>query len=155
LLTSKSAVKFDAGWLHTFDSNNDGELMKVTWNDLNYPARMSTIAAAGLPMIQKSNCNHIVASQNLVRKLDIGLFYKNLENLKECFDNEERKKEIRENAWKHRFLFSFDYHVEGLTSFFYKVIELFNTKRIGIKSGFTNLTHLLYIRNLSFNTSSR
>lgn len=119
--------KYDAGWLHTFESNNNGELMRTTWNDLNYPARMSTLAAAGLPMIQKDNSGHIVATQNLTKQLGIGLFFKELENLRECFSDEAKRKEIRENAWKHRYLFSFDHHVKDLTNFFHKVIDKFNS----------------------------
>jgi hypothetical protein len=121
--------KYDAGWLHTFDSNNDGELIRATWNDLNYPARMSTLAAAGLPMIQKCNLGHTVATQNLTKQLDIGLFFNEFEELAVCFNDEKRRKEIRENAWKHRYLFSFDYHVKELTDFFYKVIDNFNSKK--------------------------
>ncbi len=115
--------KYDAGWLHTFESNNYGELMKVTWNDLNYPARMSTLAAAGLPMLLKSNPGHMVAIENLLKSLDIGILFKDFKNLNECFSDVERIKEIRENAWNRRFLFSFDYHVPELTHFFNNVIE--------------------------------
>jgi glycosyltransferase involved in cell wall biosynthesis len=122
---AKEFGKYDAGWLHLFDSNNNGKLMRTTWNDLNYPARMSTLAAAGLPMIQKCNAGHIVATQNLTKQLGIGLFFKELENIRECFEDETKRKEIRENAWKHRYLFSFDYHVKDLTDFFYKVIDNF------------------------------
>ncbi len=119
----KEFSKYDAGWLHTFDSNNNGELMKVTWNDLNYPARMSTLATAGLPMILKSNIGHTVAVENLIKTLDIGIFFKDFIDLKKSFEDEERRKEIREKAWNHRFLFSFDSHVKDLTEFFYQVIE--------------------------------
>lgn len=121
-------TKYDAGWLHTFDSNNYGELMKVTWNDLNYPARMSTLAAAGLPMILKSNPDHIVAIENLLKRLGIGILFKNFDDLAECFRDGNRMQKIRDNAWKHRFLFSFDYHVSELTNFFYKVIENYHFK---------------------------
>lgn len=124
----KEFSKYDAGWLHIFDSNNNGELMKVTWNDLNYPARMSTLATAGLPMILKSNLGHTVAVENLVKTLDIGIFFKNFIDLKKSFDDEERRKEIRENAWKHRFVFSFDFYVKDLTEFFYQVIESYTKK---------------------------
>lgn len=124
----KEFSKYDAGWLHVFDSNNNEELMKVTWNDLNYPARMSTLATAGLPMILKSNLGHTVAVENLAKTLDIGMFFKNFGDLIEGFSDTERRKKIRENAWKHRFLFSFDYHVKDLTEFFYQVIEFYNTK---------------------------
>ena len=47
----KEYSQYDAGWLHVFTSDNKGELIKCTWDDLNYPARMCTLAVAGLPMI--------------------------------------------------------------------------------------------------------
>ena len=60
--------KYDAGWLHSFDSKNNGDLLHATWDDLNMPARLYTLAAAGLPMIQKDNSGHIVSMQEIARK---------------------------------------------------------------------------------------
>ncbi|MCD8178777.1 MAG: hypothetical protein LUE98_15740 [Tannerellaceae bacterium] len=45
--------RYDAGWLHLFDSKNEGELQKMNWDDLNLPCRLGTYAAAGVPMISK------------------------------------------------------------------------------------------------------
>ena len=115
-------AKYDAGWLHAFDSNNSGELMKASWNDLNYPARMNTLAAAGLPMIQKDNKAHLVATQSLVKELDIGYFYQDLATLWECFADKDRCKVVRNNIWEKRFQFSFDFYVKDLTDFFFEVI---------------------------------
>lgn len=115
--------QYDAGWLHTFNSNNHGEIMSMSWNDINYPARMSTLAAAGLPMIQKCNEGHIVATQTLSKQLDIGISFKELQTIEASFGDKERINEIRENVWKHRLLFSFDYYVKELSDFFYKVIN--------------------------------
>ena len=61
--------QYDAGWLHLFDSGNEGEIRKANWDDLNYPARLSTLAAAGLPMLQKANDGAVVATQTLTRQL--------------------------------------------------------------------------------------
>lgn len=39
--------------------------MQCTWDDFNFPCRMSTYAAAGLPFIQLRNKSHIVANTPL------------------------------------------------------------------------------------------
>ena len=38
--------QYDAGWLHLFDSRNEGEIRKANWDDLNYPARLSTLGGS-------------------------------------------------------------------------------------------------------------
>jgi hypothetical protein len=73
--------RYDAGWLHAFDSSNEGELRRANWDDLNYPARLSTLAAAGLPLIQRDNTGAIVATQALARSLGNGLFYRSIPEL--------------------------------------------------------------------------
>ncbi len=55
--------QYDAGWLHYFHSSNHGNLMRANWIDINCPARMSTYAAAGLPMIMHDNSGHLVHHQ--------------------------------------------------------------------------------------------
>jgi glycosyltransferase involved in cell wall biosynthesis len=115
--------KYDAGWLHCFDSYNKGELMKASWNDLNYPARMNTLAAAGLPMILKNNEGHMVAVQNLAKRLDVGVCYDSLKNIREVFEDREKHAQLRNNVWKQRAEFSFDHHVKKLTDFFHTVIK--------------------------------
>lgn len=116
--------RYDAGWLHLFTSSNDGELLKCTWDDLNYPARMCTLAAAGLPMIQKKNSDHIVASEILIKTLDIGIFFNSVEDLAEQLNDKPAIKQVRENVWANRKSFSFDYHAQELVDFFMKVIEI-------------------------------
>lgn len=73
--------QYDAGWLHVFDSSNHGDLLCANWNDLNMPARIYTLAAAGLPMIQRDNSGHIVSMQNLAKRHGIGIFYKDMDEL--------------------------------------------------------------------------
>ena len=65
--------QYDAGWLHGFTSHNRGDIRRADWDDLNYPARIATLAAAGLPMIQKNNAGARVAIQALARGRDLGL----------------------------------------------------------------------------------
>ncbi|MBA2751949.1 MAG: hypothetical protein H0U41_06890 [Actinobacteria bacterium] len=37
----------------------------ATWNDLNYPAHMASLAAAGVPMIHRDNRGALMATQAL------------------------------------------------------------------------------------------
>jgi hypothetical protein len=73
--------RYDAGWLHCFNSRNGGEIRRADWDDLNLPARIATLAMAGVPMIQRDNGGAIVAAQALVRAHDIGLFYREIDEL--------------------------------------------------------------------------
>ena len=116
--------QYDAGWLHFFSSENHGELMRANWDDLNYPARMATLAMAGLPMLQRDNTGHIVATQTIVKQHQLGIFFDSIEELSEQLSNKEKMKQIRKNVWDKRFAFSFDSHVNTLASFFRKIIEM-------------------------------
>ncbi|MCH5716253.1 glycosyltransferase family 2 protein [Niabella hibiscisoli] len=125
---AKEYSKYDAGWLHCFDSLNNGELMKCSWDDLNYPARMSTLAAAGLPMIQKNNEGHIVATQDLITNLKTGLIFDTFDELGELLNNKSIMDETRKNVFKQRLNFSFDHYFHELIHFFEEVIK--NTGKI-------------------------
>ena len=115
--------QYDAGWLHFFESENHGEIRRANWDDLNYPARISTLVAAGLPVLQRDNRGSIVATQSLVQNLDIGLFFKEMGELRSLLGDQNRMDQIRANAWKNRELFTFDAHVDRLIAFFRRVIE--------------------------------
>ncbi|MDB5122400.1 MAG: hypothetical protein JWP94_529 [Mucilaginibacter sp.] len=121
--------QYDAGWLHIFDSNNNNEYMRATWNDLNYPARISTLAAAGIPMILKENKGHIVAAQSLVQQFDIGILFNSIPELGHQLRNKEKLKKLRKNIEKHRLFFSFDYHADSLIDFFRATITRFKEKQ--------------------------
>jgi glycosyltransferase involved in cell wall biosynthesis len=120
--------RYDVGWLHCFDSDNYGEILNASWDDMNIPARMPTLAAAGLPMIQKDNSNHTVSMQNIAKQKDVGVFFKDIEDL--CSQLKDRKmmNVLRENLIKRRHEFSFDYHVPNLISFFGEVIRSHKSK---------------------------
>lgn len=115
--------QYDAGWLHFVESKNNGDYLKTNWEDLNIPARMATLAAAGLPMLQKDNSGHIVATQTICKKLGIGIYIKSIEELGTIFANKSYVQNVRDNVWQHRMEFSFDYHLPELISFFRKVIR--------------------------------
>lgn len=114
--------RYDAGWLHAFDSPNGGEIRRAIWDDLNYPARLSTLAAAGLPMIQRENEGAIVATQALAKQLGIGVSYRSIEDLAAKLKDAKEMKAVRERVWLQRHLFTFDHHVPGLVAFFREVI---------------------------------
>jgi len=113
--------QYDAGWLHFFKSENDGEMTRANWDDLNYPARMATCAAAGLPMLQRRNTGAIVATQNLIRDMGLGLFFDNMAELGSQLADQPRMQKIRDNVWRQRQAFTFDYHADRLVNFFRQV----------------------------------
>lgn len=114
--------RYSAGWLHCFSSDNGGDIRRANWDDLNYPARMATLAAAGLPMIQRRNDGAIVAAQSLTRTLDIGLFHDTIGELALALRDRARMQALRANVLRHRHLFTFDHHVPELIGFFRQVI---------------------------------
>ncbi len=114
--------RYDAGWLHVFPSKNGGELRRADWDDLNLPARIATLAAAGLPMIQRDNGAATVATQTLARALDLGLGFSSIEELAAQLRDERRMAELRESVWRQREVFTFDHHADRLVAFFREVI---------------------------------
>ncbi len=115
--------KYDAGWLHCFKSQNHGNLMKASWDDLNIPARINTYMAAGLPVIQRDNSDHVVATEDRIKELGIGLFFKNYDELGGKLRQVPLMKKLRNNVLKSRDLFCFDHHVPELITFFREVIN--------------------------------
>ncbi|HEY8609087.1 MAG TPA: glycosyltransferase family A protein [Noviherbaspirillum sp.] len=115
--------QYDAGWLHSFRSVNGGELRRANWDDLNYPARMSTLAAAGLPMIQQSNDGALVATRSLAQALGISVFFDDIAGLAAALHDRGAMQAVRERVWSQRAQFTFDHHVPQLVTFFRSVIE--------------------------------
>lgn len=115
--------RYDAGWLHFMKSENQGDLGRAFWDDLNYPARLATLTAAGLPLLQYDNAGALVATQTLARDLDIGLFFRDILQLGAQFRDKKRVDQIRNNVWRERELFTFDHHADALIAFFRTVIR--------------------------------
>ena len=113
--------QYDAGWLHLIPSHNRGELWRASWGDLNYPARIPTLVAAGVPLIQLDNGGSRVAAQSLARERGIGLFLREPETLARELADADRMAELRENVWRQREEFTFDHHVDGLIDFFHRL----------------------------------
>lgn len=115
--------RYDAGWLHAFRSANEGELRRANWDDLNYPARMATLAAAGLPMIQQANRGSIVAAEALTRRLGTGVFFDAFDELGEILRDGEAMRARGEAVRAHRDAFTFDAHADALAAFFRRVLR--------------------------------
>lgn len=116
--------QYDAGWLHFLKSENKGDIRRANWDDLNYPARMATLALAGVPLLQYDNHDAVVATDQLARSLDIGLFFRNMHALREQLNNHERMDQLRKNTWSRRTQFTFDTHADALLAFFRAVIQV-------------------------------
>jgi hypothetical protein len=97
--------------------------VRANWDDLNYPARIATLAAAGLPLLQRDNQDSIVATQALAEKLDIGLMINDLCELGCMLRKEGRMEQLRSNIWKVRQQFTFDEHADRLVEYFRTVID--------------------------------
>lgn len=120
---TKEFSQYDAGWLHCLRSDNKGDLLKATWDDLNIPARISTYASAGLPIIQRDNSGNIVAAEMCLRKLDIGVFFRDFDDLTTKLRDKNHMNILEQNMVKNRTLFSFDYYVPELISLFREAIK--------------------------------
>lgn len=114
--------QYDAGWLHFFESNNNGEIGRSNWDDLNIPARMSTLACAGLPMLQRDNQNHTVATQTLARRYDISIFFNTIDELAEKLQNKIILQHTADMVMKQRKQFCFDSHADDLIAYFRYII---------------------------------
>lgn len=115
--------KYDAGWLHCVESNNGGSLFRATWADLNIPARINTLAAAGLPMILKNNEGNICAQQSYVRGRGMGVVYNKIDDLVVLLKDREELNRITANVMSERVKLTFDNHVASLSDFFRKTIR--------------------------------
>ena len=114
--------QYDAGWLHSFRSTNRGDPYAASWDDLNYPARMGTLAAAGVPMIQRDNSGSKVATQSLATERGLGVFWRDTDDLVAQLLDAGRMGSLRENVWRERAYFTFDAHVDQLVTFLRSVI---------------------------------
>ncbi len=118
--------QYDAGWLHWQKSENRGDIARSNWDDLNIPARLTTLITAGLPVLQYDNAGAVVATQTVGRDHDISIFFRDMAELREQLSSPERMAQLRDNVWRQREQFTFDYHADRLVRFFRDVI---NNKR--------------------------
>jgi glycosyltransferase involved in cell wall biosynthesis len=119
---AREFARYDAGWLHGFESRNGGDLRRADWDDLNLPARMATLAVSGLPMIQRDNCGARVAIQSICQEKNLGVFYRSIPDLAEQLHDRRRIELLRRSVTRQREAFMFDTHADELISFFRCVI---------------------------------
>ena len=127
---TKVFSQYDAGWLHCLQSHNQGDLARVCWDDMNMPARMGTYAAAALPVILYNNAGNIVATQDIIQKLDIGVFFNDYYELSLKLRDKNRMKVLRNNALENRDIFCFDHYVSDLILLFRKAINIKRNEQI-------------------------
>jgi hypothetical protein len=125
--------QYDAGWLHYFASENAGDIRRATWDDLNYPARISTLVAAGLPLLQYDNRGATVAMQSLARDAGIGIFFRDMRELRVQLADRAAMDTMRANVWRARDHFTFDSHADELIAFFRRVIATTGAVSAGAK----------------------
>ncbi|HEX6384839.1 MAG TPA: glycosyltransferase [Anaerolineae bacterium] len=114
--------RYDAGWLHWIKSHNQGDISRSNWDDLNLPARLATLVATGLPLLQYDNHDAAVATQTLAHQHDIGIFFSSIDELGARLRDQKRLAQLRDNVWRQRHQFTFDYHADDLIAFFRQVI---------------------------------
>lgn len=115
--------RYDAGWLHVFESRNGGDLRRASWDDLNLPARLGTYAVAGLPTVEPDHGASTVATQKLTRDLGVGVHFRDAEGLAAELHDRGAMERRREAMWSARHQFAFDRHVDELVSLLRRAIE--------------------------------
>ena len=121
--------QYDAGWLHDVRSTNGGDLAAATWDDLNVPARLATLAACGVPAIQRDNTGSRVAMQTLARDGGFGVFYRDADDLAAQLRDRAAMDARREAMWAARRQFTFDAHVDDLVALFHAAIARHRARR--------------------------
>lgn len=107
--------RYDAGWLHPVRGHNGGDIRAATWDDLNLPARIPTLIAAGLPLIVPApRRDAIHAAARLCRELGCGVLYESLDDLMRQLQNRGGMERRRAAAWRARESMTFDYHADRL-----------------------------------------
>jgi len=115
--------RYDAGWLHVFRSRNGGDLRRATWDDLNVPARLPTLMAAGVPPLQRDNAGSTVAMQRLVREPGVGVFLRDARELRDELLDKAHMEPLRHRLQEVRGQFTFDHHADRLIDYLRLVIE--------------------------------
>jgi hypothetical protein len=107
--------RYDAGWLHPVRAANGGDVRRAAWDDLNLPARIPTMLAAGLPLILPRNApGEIHAAQALGESFGTALLYDDLDELAARLADRRALAQLRANAWARREEMTFDFHADRL-----------------------------------------
>ena len=111
----RALSRYDAGWLHPVRAANGGDVLRATWDDLNLPARIPTMLAAGLPLILPRNApGEIHAAQALGESLGAALLYDDLDELAVRLADRPALARLRAGAWERREELTFDFHADRL-----------------------------------------
>jgi hypothetical protein len=113
--------RYDAGWLHRLRSANAGDLRRATWDDLNHPARIGTLMAAGLPMLQQHSPGSTVAADALIRNTGAGLLYTDADDAAALLTDVGRLARARRRVVAVRHRFTFDAHADALITLLSRV----------------------------------
>ena len=116
-------------YINRFDILSAQSSIYVSFCAPYLPARINTLAAAGIPMILKLNENHVTAMREYVGKRGMGIFYNTIHELISQLKNRSVISQTEHNVRSHRMEFTFDYHVPDLICFFREVIETVNRNR--------------------------
>lgn len=115
--------RYDAGWLHRFDSANGGDLRLATWDDLNSPARLPVCLAAGLPVLQQANPGSLVSVERVLRAEGTGLLYRTADDVADLLADEVRTRAGATAALRVREQHTFDAHADRLVELFRSVLR--------------------------------
>ncbi|SFO70636.1 Glycosyl transferase family 2 [Geodermatophilus dictyosporus] len=113
--------RYDAGWLHRFDSTNGGDLRRAGWDDLNSPARLPVLLAAGLPLLQQANPGSLVSVERVLRADGTGLFYRSADDVAAALHEELATRSGHAAAMAARERHVFDAHADRLVDLFRSV----------------------------------
>lgn len=112
---------YDAGWMHRTASHNGGDVGRATWDDLNRPARIGTLMAAGLPLLAPDHAGHAVAVSDLLTTTGIGLTYADADDVAAQLTDPRRLEATRRNVARRRREFTFDRYADRLLELFAEV----------------------------------
>jgi hypothetical protein len=107
--------------MHRIRSDNRGDLRRATWDDLNYPARIGTLMAAGLPMLQQHSPGSTVAVDALIEATGAGLLYADVDDLGAALAEPDRLARARDRVAAVRDRFTFDAHTGTLIALLERV----------------------------------
>jgi hypothetical protein len=84
---------------------------------------MTTLAAAGLPMLQRANPGHIVATQSILERTGAGILFDDWDDLAARLRDPATMEATRDRIRDARDAFTFDAHTDRLVAFFRTTIE--------------------------------
>jgi hypothetical protein len=109
--------QYDAGWLHDIRAATRGPARRHLGRP-ELPGPHGDARAAGVPMLQRDNAGHVVATQALCRERELGLLWREPADLVDALTDRERMSLLRKSVWSQREHFTFDAHVDELVGFF-------------------------------------